>query len=339
MAINVFDFFSGCGGTSQGLKLSGFNVVWAIDNNKDSIDTFKRNHPNAIVECDDIRTFCKKKISKVYNSIEGESLFTGCAPCQPFSKQNRESRGSKKDERKGLITYFGSIISEFKPEHILMENVPGIMDKKYGGQFQNFLLTLKDNGYNFDYKKVKSSDYGVPQRRERLVLVASRTKMVMVASPTHGVNGVRYSVVEDWISDLPRLAAGETDLYDPDHRAAKLSDLNLQRIRLTPEGGGRASWPEQLILDCHKSHKGHSDVYGRLSWNKLASGLTTKCTSLSNGRFGHPSQDRAISLREAACLQTFPRNYKFCGSFVSRSRQIGNAVPPRLAEILGKTFL
>jgi DNA (cytosine-5)-methyltransferase 1 len=145
--------------------------------------------------------------------------------------------------------------------------------------------------------------------------------------------------VQDWIGNLPRIRAGETHPDDQDHQAALLSDINLKRIALTPEGGNRESWPQNLWLDCHRDHKGHTDVYGRLSWNKPAAGLTTRCISYSNGRFGHPEQNRAISVREAACLQTFPRHYAFRGNLNSRARQIGNAVPPLMAQRFGEAIL
>lgn len=142
------------------------------------------------------------------------------------------------------------------------------------------------------------------------------------------------------INGFPPLSAGEVDKFDKDHQAARLSEINLQRIKHTPEGGDRGSWPKELINDClDKNYNGHKDVYGRLAWDKQAAGITTKCTSYSNGRFGHPDQNRAISLREAACLQTFPRNFKFSGSLANRAKQVGNAVPPLLAKHLGQAII
>ena len=142
--------------------------------------------------------------------------------------------------------------------------------------------------------------------------------------------------MRDWIGDLPKIAAGDTHPTIPDHRAAGLSALNLKRIRATPEGGGNRDWSDELRLKCHEDATGYSDVYGRMSWDRPASGLTTRCISYSNGRFGHPEQDRAISVREAACLQTFPMDFQFAGSLSSMARQIGNAVPVRLAEAVGR---
>lgn len=147
------------------------------------------------------------------------------------------------------------------------------------------------------------------------------------------------ATVRDWIGGLPTIAAGCTDPGDPDDRSAALSTMNLRRIAWTREGGGREAWPKSLLLDCHKGFDGHSDVYGRLAWDRPAAGLTTRCISYSNGRFGHPDQNRALSVREAACLQTFPRRYRFVGSLESKARQVGNAVPPLTAKAMGRAFL
>jgi DNA (cytosine-5)-methyltransferase 1 len=189
---------------------------------------------------------------------------------------------------------------------------------------------------------VESRDYGVPQRRRRLVVMASRLGPLAFPRPTHGPNGASqsYSTVWQWIGALPPITAGETHADLPNHRASALSRLNLERIRATPEGGSRSAWPDHLKLDCHMNgHKGHTDVYGRMRKHAPASGLTTRCISLSNGRFGHPVQDRAISVREAACIQTFPLDFEFRGSLNSMARQVGNAVPVLLAQRLGHRVL
>ena len=194
---------------------------------------------------------------------------------------------------------------------------------------------------------VRAADFGGPQWRPRLILLASRRGTPAFPATTNGGGGTLpdYSTVRDWIGDLPPIGAGERHPDDPDHQASKLSSLNLERIRRTPEGGGRADWPSRLRLGCHDRMlrdagvEGHSDVYGRLSFDKPASGLTTRCVSYSNGRFGHPVRDRAISLREAARLQTFPASFRFEGGLGSKARQVGNAVPPLLAERFGLALL
>ncbi len=192
--------------------------------------------------------------------------------------------------------------------------------------------------FTFDVKVLPALWFGVPQTRERLVLLASRGPKIALPIATHGPGKLPFATVKDWIGDLACLAAGGIDPVDPSHRAAELSELNMARIAATPEGGGRDNWPDHLLLDCHRNHKGHTDVYGRLAWNKPAAGLTTRCISYSNGRFGHPEQDRAISVREAACLQTFPTSFVFSGNLNSKARQVGNAVPPAMARSIGMTI-
>ena len=164
---------------------------------------------------------------------------------------------------------------------------------------------------------------------------------IRLPEETHGpgTSNQSYETVRDWISHLPAIGAGEEHPEVVNHRAARLSALNLERVQATPEGGGRGDWPDALRLDCHKGFDGYSDVYGRMSWDSPASGLTTRCISYSNGRFGHPEQNRAISIREAACLQTFPEDFVFKGSMNSMARQIGNAVPVRLAKVFGRRFI
>jgi DNA (cytosine-5)-methyltransferase 1 len=203
--------------------------------------------------------------------------------------------------------------------------------------------TLDRLGYYFVSGVVAAQDYGVPQQRRRFVLVASQFGGMTLPAPTHGPKGTeqrRYRSVADAIRHLPAIAAGEQHVDDRFHWAANLSSTNLERIRCLKEGDGREKWPKHLWLKCHSDgYKGHTDVYGRIRWDAPASGLTTRCTSLSNGRFGHPEQDRAISIREAALLQTFPPDFVFHGSMRSMARQIGNAVPPRLAEVFGRYFV
>lgn len=285
---------------------------------------------------DDIRNIQESALSPFISS-EDILLFSGCAPCQPFSRQNRSLGVS--DTRRSLLSEFSRFVSFWRPDYVFVENVPGLQRIKASeGPLAAFLSCLTAEGYKFSLDVVPALSFGVPQTRERLILMASRHGEITIPKGTHGRDGARPSTVRDWISDLPAIRAGEVHTDDQDHVAMKLSPLNLERISLTPQGKGRESWPDSLWLNCHKAHKGHSDVYGRLAWDKPASGLTTRCISYSNGRFGHPEQNRAISVREAACLQTFPRSYKFCGSTESKARQIGNAVPPLMAQRFGEAF-
>lgn len=338
MAISVIDFFSGCGGTSVGLRAAGMEVVGAIDNDNDSIITFSRNFPGATTLCEDIQLLSLDQLDCLVKDPD-LTLFSGCAPCQPFSQQ-RTFRPDF-DPRKLLLLRFVDFIREYLPAFVLVENVPGIqkVSREDDGPFGSFVNILDELGYCIWFDVVNSLDYGVPQRRRRLVLIASRHGQVSLPGKTHAEDLLPFATVRDFIGDLPSLEAGQTDLNDLDHQAAALSEINLERISMTPEGGGMESWPDEYQLKSRKRYKGHTDVYGRLAWDAPASVITTRCTSISNGRFGHPEQNRAISVREAALLQTFPIDFQFSGSFKSRSRQVGNAVPPMLAEVIGRAII
>lgn len=338
--IDVFDFFSGCGGTSLGFQNHGFNILGGLDFDHDCAETFRHNFPDAgflegdirKIECKDLAPFIKKK-------RKTPLLFCGCAPCQPFTKQRRYL--SNNDTRKTLLSEFIRFVEYWKPEFIFLENVPGLQKiQKSGTVFGKFLSKLTQMNYSFDSSVVSASDFGVPQQRKRFILVAARKGFAV--SPILNIVK-KYSnhlvTVYDAIGDLPPIKAGETHPFIANHSAADLSQLNLERIKHTPQGGDRRDWPENLKAGCHLNYKGHTDVYGRMRWDSPSSTLTTKCISYSNGRFGHPEQNRAISVREAARLQTFPDNFLFRGSLISCARQVGNAVPPLMAERISESFI
>jgi DNA (cytosine-5)-methyltransferase 1 len=334
MTIQVFDFFSGCGGTASGFRNAGLDVVFGMDIDPDAAATFKLNLPTVQFHEGDIRDLPTESLTPLIGARDQPLLFSGCAPCQPFSKQNRQRKAV--DPRRTLLAEFGRFVEAWLPEYVFIENVPGMQKvTTVDGPLRAFVKLLNAHEYHVEIGILPALWFGVPQTRERLVLLASRVSIITLPKATHGTPKRPFVTVADRIANLPPLAAGETDPNDPDHQAAQLSEENLRRIRATPEGGGRQHWPKHLWLPCHKDHTGHTDVYGRLAWEKPAAGLTTRCISYSNGRFGHPDQHRAISVREAACLQTFPRRYRFVGSLASRARQIGNAVPPRMARAIG----
>ncbi|MFB9246080.1 DNA cytosine methyltransferase [Massilia antarctica] len=336
--IRVFDFFSGCGGTSSGLGQAGMEIAMGLDIDPDSADSFRANFPRSTFLLGDIREMDADVLSPLIGKRKSPLLFCGCAPCQPFSKQNRNQ--SAEDPRRDLLGEFSRFVERWLPEYVFIENVPG-MQKVNGksGPFHKFNQLLSRLGYSFASQVVPAMSFGVPQTRKRLVLLARLNGPISIPPATHGPSGKPYTTVRDAIGHLPPILAGGTHPSDMHHQSAELSELNLLRIAHTPEGGGRESWPEGLKLDCHRTHSGHSDVYGRLAWDKMASGLTTRCISYSNGRFGHPEQNRALSVRETALLQTFPDNYLFAGNLASRARQIGNAVPPAMSLAVGKHFL
>ncbi len=339
----VFDFFSGCGGASRGFQNAGMAIVFALDWDRDAANTFEANFPTAKVQCRDIHESHAERIAQLVDRQRPHPvLFCGCAPCQPFSKQNSARRDPRHDDRASLLREFLRFIVECTPDIVFVENVPGIQTFDQDAEpMRGFLRGLDKVGYRYCYDTVSLKHFGVPQARRRFLLLASRHGPIEFPDHTHGPStpNPAYKTVRHAIGDLPDVPAGATHPDIANHRAARLSDLNLERIRETPEGGGYADWPKRLWLECHRKTKGYSDAYGRMSWDKPASGLTTRCISYSNGRFGHPKQDRAITVREAACLQTFPMDFQFFGSLNAMAKQIGNAVPVRVAEVVGRHFL
>lgn len=333
MKIKVVDFFCGCGGTSAGLQSSGMDIVAGVDIDPKALATYKYNFPKSKAINESICDLGFKKLEQVINKSKKDLLlFAACAPCQPFSTQNRFKKDT--DKRISLLGEFHRFVKHFQPDYIILENVPGIQ-KIDNGPFTQFLEFLNTEKYKFDYGVKNAMDYGVPQSRKRLVLMASKEKDISLPKETHGLEKVPYKTLKDSIIRYPKLKAGETCKHIANHSCAYLEEITLKRLKHTPEGGDRRHWPENLLLKCHKKHSGHSDVYGRLSWNKPSVTLTTRCISISNGRFGHPEQHRALSVREAAALQTFDDDFIFIGSIGDTGKQVGNAVPVKFAKALG----
>ena len=339
--VGVFDFFSGCGGSSKGFQNAGLEPLFALDRDTDAVYTFKTNFPRVRALHAKIESFDPACLDDLLSPTD-LSLFCGCAPCQPFTRQNTTRVDNKRDSRRSLLASFGEAVAAHEPDYVFVENVPGLQRVAGNSTLSRFRRRLESIGYNVCVGVLESQAYGVPQRRRRLVLLASKRSRIELPEPTHGPLGkTPFSTVRDWISHFPPIEAGEAHPAVPSHIAANLSPLNLRRIMATPAEGSRADWPEELRLACHTTgeYSGHSDVYGRMRWDAPATGLTTRCISLSNGRYGHPEQNRAISAREAAALQTFPDNFRFSGSLASQARQIGNAVPVLLAEVFGRHIL
>ncbi len=349
--IRVYDFFSGCGGTSVGFRQAGIKHALAIDLCPNAISTFQKNFPGACAINEPIETFDTRWIESYYTKESEVKLFCGCAPCQPFTKQKTNTkRNASEDNRRGLLAHFSTIVHGCLPELVFVENVPGLqkVSVEDEGPFSLFIEQLEKDGYFVDYGVIAAQDYGAPQVRRRLVLMASRLGAISLPAPTHGPNRAKaYVTVRDAIADLPPVEHG-TEHPDKrryaNHRAARLFPINLERIRHTGTNG-RRDWPESLLPKCYtkktngKRYSGHSDCYTRLAWDGPAPGLTTRCISYSNGRFGHPEQDRAITVREAARLQGFPDRFVFTGSLNAMARQIGNAVPVQVAKAFGRHFI
>lgn len=330
---NIFEFwtavdlFCGSGAVSEGLKQEGFEIVAAIDNDSVACKTYSLNHPEVLLIEGDIR---KVRPSAVAEQLAGRrlNLLVVCAPCQPFSNQNRKR--AEADPRADLIFESLKFAKFLKPDTIFFENVPGIVHAGLLGQLAKRLLAL---GYRLSLPlKIDAASLGVPQRRERCILIASKNPSVVKAFGK-ALGGVERKSVYEAIGMLPSLSTGESST-DPLHKARKHHPITLERLKFIPkDGGSRHSLPSHLTLKCHNGrHNDFPDVYGRMKWNDVAPTLTTGCTDLTRGRFVHPVDDRAITLREAALLQTFPLSYKFFGNGGQIARQIGNAVPVEMVR-------
>ena len=334
--IRAIDLFCGVGGLTHGLVQAGIDVVAGIDLDPSCKYPYEANNKAKFIEAD-VNDVKASEISELIAGAEF-SMIAGCAPCQPFSTYSRAGRSKKRGGDWQLVETFGRLVHEVQPDLVTMENVPQLLDHEV---FERFLEYLK--GYSIEWSVVQAVRIGIPQTRKRLVLIASRLGPDGLALPQ---NEERVSTVREAIGRLRPIDAGGSDPHDPVHSAPRLSATNLKRIRHSLPGGTWRDWPEELQAACHKRSTGatYPSVYGRMSWDEASPTITTQCFGYGNGRFGHPEQDRAISLREAAILQTFPPKYKFVrpGESVRFSvlgRLIGNAVPVRLGKVVGETVL
>lgn len=340
MKINAVDLFCGVGGLTHGIQRAGINVVAGYDIEKECQYSYEHNN-NAKFIYKDVKEIGSNEIEKLYPRDTEVKVLMGCAPCQPFSAYSHRYKESENRKQKmDLLDYFGKQVENVKPDIVSMENVPQMQQDPV---FNTFLKLLKANGYSVDWRVIYAPDYGVPQNRKRLLLLASKLGEISLIEPTR--NKDSYPTVRSAISHLKPLKAGEVDESDFLHRSRQLSDLNLSRIKNSRPGGTWEDWDETLLPECYKkvSGKSYKSVYGRIEWDKPAPTITTQFVGYGNGRFGHPEQDRALSLREGAILQTFPDDYQFAehGKYTSLGKlavQIGNAVPVKLGEVIGQSI-
>lgn len=341
--VRVIDLFCGIGGLTHGFVSEGFNVVAGIDIDDSCRYGFEKNNKSKFIH-KDISEVTSEEI-KVLFGKRTLKILIGCAPCQPFSALNLKRSIYKKSDRKWeSLGKFIELINDIRPEVISMENVGDLANGKKYPIFKKFLKSLRDNDYKIFYRIVDASRYGVPQKRKRLVLLASRLGNISLIPETH--NKDNLVTVRDVISRLRPIKDGQTDKADVLHRSSELSEMNKKRIIATPKDGGSAnSWDDELVLECHKKKSGHtyrSSVYGRMKWDEPAPTMTTHCVSLGTGRYGHPSQNRAISLREAAIFQTFPDYYEFAEpqkiSMTKTAKHVGNAVPVMLGQVIAQSI-
>ena len=329
---SVVDIFCGAGGLSHGFRQQGFEIVGGVDIDEDCRYAFETNN---------LAPFIRRDVSGL-NGHEINALFTsgrarvlvGCAPCQPFSSYNQKNE----DPKWQLLGQFGNIVQMVQPDVISMENVPRLLAFKQGTVFKRFVTTLQEAKYHVAWNVLYGPDFGLAQKRSRLVLLASQLGPINLPTPTHVG---RHRTVRDEIANLSPLVHGGVDQVDILHRASRLSEINYLRMLAATPGGSWRDWATSLVAKCHTvdSGQGYLSVYGRMKWDEPSPTITTQFFGFGNGRFGHPEQNRALSLREGALLQGFPRAYEFVEPgkvmhFKNVGRMIGNAVPVKLAAAI-----
>ena len=333
--IETIDLFCGAGGLSYGLGQANLKIIAGIDLDPTCKYPYTENTGARFIEAD-VSTIKGSDLGAMY-SKGAIRLLAGCAPCQPFSTLAHTNK-SRDDKKWSMLEEFARLVSELQPELITMENVPRVTRHS---PYDEFISTLKELGYHVDAKRIRCADLGIPQERRRFVLVASRLGEIAFDVPKKGT--VPTTTVREAIKHLKPLEAGESDPDDPLHKARKLAPINLKRIKASSPGGTWVDWPRALRAPCHQRESGASykSVYARMEWDKPSPTITTQCHNFGTGRFGHPEQDRAITLREAAILQSFPEDYRFVQPekevmLTPLGRLIGNAVPPKLGEAVGE---
>lgn len=342
--LKAIDFFCSGGGMSFGLQQAGIDVIAGIDFDPECKETYEANIKGAKYILADVGKLDEKDLSKKIDIKKNDDslILVGCSPCQYWTiiRTNK----SKSQKSKNLLHEFHRFVKYYNPGYVVVENVPGILNKHKESGLDKFVNELEEQGYLVHYEVVNLNNYGIPETRKRFSLIANRvTKEKIFPKPNNSC-----PVVSDFIGQkngFPKISAGHQDNTNFLHTTSGLSETNIKRLELTPKDGGtRNSWADtDLQINAYKKKNANisfKDTYGRMSWNKPAPTITTKFFSISNGRFAHPEENRAISLREGATLQTFPKNYKFFGtSIASIARMIGNAVPPFYAKQLGKTII
>lgn len=321
----AIDLFAGCGGVTVGLKGAGFRILAAVENDPAAVRVYRDNHHNVVL-FGDIRELSARTLTRRLSIGKGDlDLLAGCPPCQGFSRMTtRNGCWRIIDPRNGLIDEFRRLVEGLLPKTIMLENVPGLASER---RFTEFCQALRRQKYVVDFDVVDAADYGVPQRRRRLILLASRYGHVVFPKPAKGLVTVR-----DAIGALPEAGSSGDEAHDiPENRSSAVQRL----IRLIPKNGGsRTDLGDHEQLRCHREFNGFKDVYGRMRWNDVAPTITSGCFNPSKGRFLHPTQNRCITIREAALLQSFPRKYRLqttLGKSVL-ALLIGNALPPKLVQ-------
>ena len=318
----AIDLFAGCGGLTLGLKHAGFNVVAAVEVNSKAAATYRENHSTTKVFLEDIRKLDPRSMRKTLGLRRGElALLAGCPPCQGFSRlKTKNGARPNSDSQNGLIHEFSDFVREFRPKCLMLENVPQLEST---AEFEKFKNDIRALGYVDRFDILDVADHGVAQRRKRFIYIASRVGLIALAPPLR-----EKFTVRDCIGHLPKAGDSLDQLHDlPESRSERVKAI---MALLPPDGGSRSDLPSSMQLACHKKINGFADVYGRMAWDRVAPTITSGCNNPSKGRFVHPVECRAITLREAAMLQGFPKTYRFLISHGKESiaLMIGNALPP-----------
>ena len=321
----AIDLFSGCGGLTLGLKFAGYQVLAGVEVDAKASETYALNHPDVSLFHQDIREIEVSKMMRHLDLKEGKlDLLAACPPCQGFSRiRTRNGASTNADPRNDLALKFLEFAKVLKPKHLLLENVPGLCKQAV---WKKIVLGLKREGYKLREAIVDASDFDVPQRRRRLILLGSKGDSV----PNAPLRSDQKRTVRDALQGMD--SSGGDALHEmKTRRSASVQEI----ISAIPkDGGSRSDLPERLRLACHNRTNGFSDVYGRMQLDSVAPTITSGCHNPSKGRFIHPTEDRAISLREAALLQGFPIDYKFNISHGKEAiaLMIGNALPPPMIK-------
>ncbi len=338
--VSAIDLFCGIGGLSYGLKKSGIKVRAGVDLDNSCEYAYSKNVKADFIHSDITSIDGQELLDKYWNKKNEIKVLVGCAPCQPFSSHSNKVKGREGTEKWNLIKGFERLISETAPQIVSMENVPNLSNQIV---FQEFVSFLKRNDYFVSFENVFCPDYGIPQKRRRLVLLASKFGEINIINKTHSPS--EYVTTKDIIGHLTPVKSGQVCKKDPLHQTTRLTEINLKRIEASKPNGTWLDWDEELRLECHKKETGgtYKAVYGRMSWQEPSPTITTQFYNFGTGRFGHPEQNRALTIREAALLQTFPEKYKFYKSKeeISLTRlgtHIGNAVPVDLGFVIGKSI-
>lgn len=331
--IDVLDFFCCAGGMSLGFAslCDYYHILGGIELNPISMAAYYANYHTKMLNADISEITPDAQLIRekfdIDENRQNPLVIIGCAPCQGFSAHRKKDHGNPEDERNTLIGYFSDIAVSLNPDYVVMENVPGILDGKYRNHYDEAKMVFVQHGYHVTQQIYNSASFGVPQARRRAIIVASKDPNFKL--PVALLTEDEYKTVRDAIGDLPPIDVRHQNPIDPLHRCSSHKQSTIDVISQVPHNGG--SRPQGIGPKCLDKVKGFSDVYGRLSWDKPSITITQYARNPASGRYCHPEQDRGLSIREAARLQSFPDGYLWNGSLGDKFKQIGEAVPPLLS--------